>query len=149
MPGAAAMAATPDDGAPDRVTTGEIETAIRAAMSLPVVSVVFFDEGAEIGIAANLDTRSLQGAEDRTMHVKFSVEKLHRVNASTRPSRPHGARPRLHRDPMTPQDKRRERFCGFVRPRAVSRSSFWRSGRDAVEGAARGAEFAAEAHCFT
>jgi len=117
MPGAAAMAATPDDGAPDRVTTGEIETAIRAAMSLPVVSVVFFDEGAEIGIAANLDTRSLQGAEDRTMHVKFSVEKLHRVNASTRPSRPHGARPRLHRDPMTPQDKRRELF---LRIRATS-----------------------------
>lgn len=75
MVGATATAAPRDDDAPDRITAREIEIAIRAAMPLPVASVVFIDEGTNIGVAANLDTKSVPGAKDQTMYVKFSVEK--------------------------------------------------------------------------
>ena len=73
--GHTAVAATRDDNVPDRMTAREIEVAIRAAMPLPVGSVIFVDQGSKIGVATNLDTRSLLGAKDQTMHVKFSVEK--------------------------------------------------------------------------
>lgn len=72
--GAAATAATYDDLVSGRMTARQIEAAIRAAMPLPVESVVFFDEGAHVGVAINLDSRSVPGAQDQTMHVKFSVE---------------------------------------------------------------------------
>lgn len=84
----AAVRAAPRDGHPsDRMTLREIEVVIREAMPLPVVSVVFLDEGPRIGVATNLDTRSVPGAEEPTMHVKFSVERAasrHRVHQAIR-----------------------------------------------------------------
>ncbi len=68
-------AAAPTDDSSDRMTPQEIEVAIREAMPLPVKSVMFLDEGSNIGVATNLDARSVPGAEKATMHVKFSVEK--------------------------------------------------------------------------
>lgn len=55
------MAATNGDHSSDRMTLREIEIAIRSAMPLPVQSVVFVDEGGRLGVARNLDTRSVSG----------------------------------------------------------------------------------------
>lgn len=59
----AAMPATNGDHSSDRMTLREIEIAIRSAMPLPVQSVVFIDEGGRLGVARNLDTRSVSGAK--------------------------------------------------------------------------------------
>ena len=75
MMGVVVKAAPLDDHPGDRMTPQEIEIAIRETMPLPVESVVFLDEGASIGVATNLDTSSVPGAEKPTMHVKFTVEK--------------------------------------------------------------------------
>ena len=73
----AVVTAAPRDHHPlgHRMTPQEIETVIREMMPLPVESVIFLDEGSNIGVATNLDTSSVPGAENPTMHVKFSVEK--------------------------------------------------------------------------
>ena len=76
MMGAAVKAAPRDDHLlGDRMTPQEIEVAIRKAMPLPVNSVVVIDEGHNIGVATNLDTSSVPGAEKPMMYVKCTVEK--------------------------------------------------------------------------